>query len=493
MLIALLGSALKVLDCRGWAVLAALMLGLPFGSAAQAAPAKLALVVGNAAYQHVPGLQTSARDAQDMAAALRALGFEVTLLTDVGSEVFWVVLDTFAKQAQDAETVVFYYSGHAFQRNGVNQLVPVGAKLDSATPMEQQTWALDDIAKRLKGASSQLLIFLDACRTNPLPDALRAGMADGEGLAQFDGGAGTFVAFATRPGAVAFDQNASSANSPFTGALLASIRKPGQSISDLMITVRNEVEQATGGEQTPWDQSSLRVQFHFVPEIAIGLDELAGLEVDTETTEVTVAGEVVVAMAEPAPALTRQIVSRVMGDYVLPLPPVTSETRRLSGPTVLTPVSGGPVTRLKGADAGQAVLAAPEDLPRAIQTELKRIGCYAQGIDGDWGRGSVAALERYFAVKKLAPPEAEGGAFQPTETVWRALAKEPEKTCPPIPVVAKAKPKVKKPASTSKPAAAKPAASKPAATKPAAAKPAAVAPAKKGTTCKFMVVAIICN
>lgn len=466
------------------ALLFAVFACLASGAAVQAQPKKLALVVGNAAYQQVPGLQASARDAQDMASSLRGLDFEVTLLTDVGSEVFWVVLDTFAKQAQDAETVVFYYSGHAFQRGGINHLVPVGATLDNPAALAEQTWALNDIADRLKGGSSQLLIFLDACRTNPLPGTFPT---DGDGLAQFDGGAGTFVAFATRPGMVAFDQEGASPNSPFTGALLASIATPGQSISDLMITVRNDVDRATAGKQTPWDQSSLRAQFRFVAEPATdaeaGLDELAGLEIDAESTQISAVGEIVLALAT-ATAPTRQIVSRVMGDYVLPLPPVTSENRSLNGASVLTPVAGQPVVRLKGVDAGQpARPPVPEDLASAVQTELKRIGCYNQGIDGDWGRGSVTALERYYRAKKLTEKPTEEDAFQPTERIWRALLAEPEKTCEPLPVVAR-KPVVKKPASTTQ---------KPAVAKQPAKQPAVAAPAKKEPTCKFLVVAIICN
>lgn len=108
------------------AVVAVLML---VAVRAEAEGRKLALVVGNEAYESLPGLATPAADAQDMARALRDLGFEVTLLTDVGPEVFQAVLGTFSKQAETAETVLFYYSGHAFQKDGVNHLVPISARL----------------------------------------------------------------------------------------------------------------------------------------------------------------------------------------------------------------------------------------------------------------------------------------------------------------------------------------------------------------------------
>ena len=77
-------------------------------------------------------------------------------------------------------------------------------------------------------------------------------------------GSGTFIAFATEPDSVAAD--GSGRNSPFTTALLKHIDQPGQSISDMMIAVRNDVLAATGGHQRPWESSSLTDRFAFTPD-----------------------------------------------------------------------------------------------------------------------------------------------------------------------------------------------------------------------------------
>ncbi len=427
----------------------------------------MALVVGNAAYAHVPGLETAAHDAQDVAESLRDLGFEVTLLTDVGSEVFWVVLDTFAAQAKDADTVLFYYAGHAFQSGGVNHLVPVSARLETPEAIRAETWQLDTIASRLRGGSAQVLLFLDACRTSPLPEASVA--AGGQGLAEFDGGAGTFVAFATRPGAVAFDRAAGGRNSPFTAALLARIATPGQSISDLMIGVRNAVDQATGGQQVPWDQSSLRAQVFLVPDVADAMPQFEFAE------DVTVVG----ALTAPG---------RVAGGDVLRLAAISSETRSLApvvqGKETLRLTSVPPVIRMAPiAGAALAVPTVGANLNRAIQTELKRIGCYGADIDGDWGRGSQAALGRYYDARKVKEADVDGG-FKPTEAAWRTLLTEPAKTCAPVKVV---QPVKKKPNSAGASTKKKPVAAKKAAPAPAP------APEKKGVTCKFIVVALVCK
>lgn len=418
-------------------------------AAGQAAGRKLALVVGNQAYTQLPGLNTPVEDAQGVSNALRNLGFEVTLLTDVGPAVFQAVLGTFAAQVDDADTVLFYYAGHAFQKDGVNHLVPVNARLADTKALDTETWRLDDIAKALKGKTNQLLLFVDACRDNPLPEAVR-GAADAGGLAQFDGGAGTFVAFATAPGQVAWDKTAGAANSPFTAALLAHIAKSGQNISDLMIAVRNDVETATEGKQTPWEQSSLREQFFFVPP-----------EVELATEEALPAFDVV---ADQTSALVPPggiaVIGQGVGDDQLAS--VESENRSVNKPL-------------------------PENLALGVQTELDRIGCYGMRVDGDWGNGSRRAMTAYYDAKKLPV-----GALEPTEAVYRALVAEPENTCDKAAVAVKA-PVKSKPKSTSK------SATKNSTTKKAAAtttkkKPAvATAPVKKKPTCKFMVIAVVCS
>jgi hypothetical protein len=226
---------------------------------------RLALVVGNAAYTTVPKLDNAVNDSRDVAAAMERLGFEVTLLTDIASADFWQKLDLFAKDAETAESTVFFYSGHAFQMSGVNYLVPVSAQLSSRESIQSETWSLDNVIARLQARNRQTLIFLDACRNDPLPQSVRGDGGAADGLARLNTGVGTFVAFATEPGAVTYDGGEGTKNSPFTKALLNHIATPGISVSDMMIEVRNEVEENTLRKQTPWDQSSLRSQFYFVP------------------------------------------------------------------------------------------------------------------------------------------------------------------------------------------------------------------------------------
>ncbi|MAQ44568.1 MAG: hypothetical protein CL813_11705 [Confluentimicrobium sp.] len=258
------GAALRRLGARlGGGAALSIMFCTAMAGTAQAK--RLALIVGNAEYDNVYSLKNATNDARDVAAALERLDFEVTLLTDMDRAALEAEVAAFAERAdaEDVESTLFFFSGHAFQLDGVNYLMPSDAALSDKASIQQATWRLDDIVRQLEDRNRQTLIFLDACRNNPLPENARAGQA--EGLAKMQTGSGTFVAFATQPNNVTAD--GAGDNSPFTEALLNHVESSGISISDMMIRVRNEVESATFGKQTPWDQSSLRAQFYFAPQV----------------------------------------------------------------------------------------------------------------------------------------------------------------------------------------------------------------------------------
>ncbi len=230
---------------------------------------RVALIVGNSNYKSVYSLKNAVSDSTSISAVLSRLGFEVIEVSDVTKAEFSKALKKFSIAAHDAEAAVFYYSGHGFQLGGSNFLVPVDAKLNSRKTILQETMRLNDVIEAVQDRNRQTLIFLDACRNNPLPKSVRdKSMLDG--LAQLEAGTGTFVAFATQPGNITRD--GAGDHSPFAAALIEHMETPGISISDMMIRVRNSVEVATLQTQTPWDQSSLRNQFYFSPEEEVNAD-----------------------------------------------------------------------------------------------------------------------------------------------------------------------------------------------------------------------------
>lgn len=107
-----------------------------------------------------------------------------------------------------------------------------------------------------KGVS---ILILDACRDNPFKQGDAALRSVSPGLAPIEAVNGTFVAYATAPGFVAYDGEGR--NSPFTSALAEYMTLPGLNIEAIMRLVGTRVRAATADQQVPWSSSSLTREF----------------------------------------------------------------------------------------------------------------------------------------------------------------------------------------------------------------------------------------
>ena len=222
------------------------------------AEVRVALVIGNAEYTDVPRLENPVNDARDIAAAFESLNFQVYLGEDLTQEEMRAVFAEFLEAAQQADVSAVYFAGHGLQAGARNYLVPVDATLTDPATFMDGLIPLDEMLVKLEETPGLKLIFLDACRDNPL-----GADGDQDGLARVGSAADFLFAFATNPDDVAYD--GLGRNSFFTAAILSRIHTPGQDISELMIGVRRDVLSATGGRQIPWENSSLTRQFRFLP------------------------------------------------------------------------------------------------------------------------------------------------------------------------------------------------------------------------------------
>jgi uncharacterized caspase-like protein len=105
------------------------------------------------------------------------------------------------------------------------------------------------------------IVILDACRNHPFSRKTRGFNGAHRGLTAVKAPTGTFIAYATEPGNVAYDGD-KSRNSPYTKALLKYIDKK-LSIEQLFKEVRKDVLEETKGMQTTCDSSSLTADFYF--------------------------------------------------------------------------------------------------------------------------------------------------------------------------------------------------------------------------------------
>jgi uncharacterized caspase-like protein len=249
-------------------VLLSLVVGVFAWVEVATAQKRVALVIGNSAYAHTPTLTNPRNDALDVAAALAAFGFEVVEGYDLDKAGFDRTVRTFATALQGADAGVFFYAGHALQVQGQNYLVPIDAELSAAAALDFEMVRLDLIQRTMENHSRTNILFLDACRDNPLMRNLARSMGTrsaniGQGLASVEAGVGTLISFSTQPGNVALDGGGR--NSPFAGALVRNMRESKDDLSTLLIAVRNDVMKATGNKQIPWEHSSLTGRFYFSP------------------------------------------------------------------------------------------------------------------------------------------------------------------------------------------------------------------------------------
>ena len=255
-------------------VLAACLAG--FGEGAMAA-GRVALVIGNADYAHFGDLRNPANDARAMARKLRSLGFE--LVGDVAhvdvtrremARLLGDLEDAMGKAAGSDATALVYYSGHGMAEAGSNWLVPVDDG-DIRYREDVPDFAIPAraVMRRLEGRGGGLnIVILDACRNSPLPSRRKTKGALSRGLARMDAPSETVIVYAAAPGRVAYDGEGDF--SPFTGALLAQMGRPGRRLVDVLgataAVVERETEGMPQGRQEPWlEMKPLQRPFYFVP------------------------------------------------------------------------------------------------------------------------------------------------------------------------------------------------------------------------------------
>jgi uncharacterized caspase-like protein len=233
-----------------------LLLAIVLSTSEAKAEKRIALVVGNAAYQSVAPLVNAQDDATLIAETLRGVGF--TLIgngaqLDLDKAAFDKAVQAFGNSLVGADVALFYYAGHGVQIRGSNYLVPVSANPVREADVDFQMIDVSLILRQMEGSGTKLnLVLLDACRNNPFGG--RNLRSTDSGLAQIRAPEGTLLSYATQPGNVALD--GTDGHSPYTRALAETIRRPGMDVFQTFNQVGLLVKRATGGSQQPWVSSS---------------------------------------------------------------------------------------------------------------------------------------------------------------------------------------------------------------------------------------------
>ena len=250
---------------------------------------RLALVIGNAAYENAPALNNPANDATDMCAALKRDGFRTLCFTNLRDRAeFDAQVRAYVDQLTPDTIGVVFYSGHGVQANGANFLIPTAVQPRSvAEDPLRVLYGLDDLFDRLRRKPTRFqLVILDACRTelfaqppravgpvaakpparSALVRALEGVPKVGNGLAPItDAPPATMVLYATASREAAYDGRGR--NGPLTQHVLANIETRDLPVRDFIERVTEGVETETrrdyGKAMTPFVYGSFSGRFCF--------------------------------------------------------------------------------------------------------------------------------------------------------------------------------------------------------------------------------------
>jgi uncharacterized caspase-like protein len=420
---------------------------------------RVALVIGNSAYQNVPPLRNPANDAAMMEMTFRQAGFDVVdARHDLSTQETRQALRQFADSAQDADIAVIYYAGHGIEVDGINYLIPVDARLERDNDVFDEAFSLDRILLAVEPARQLRLVILDACRDNPFAKTMKrtvASRAIGRGLAKVEPDSpNLLIAYSAKAGSTAQDGNGS--NSPFTMALARHLTTPGLDIRKAFGFVRDDVLKNTGNQQEPFVYGSLGGEdVALVPglssaqapvpnaqaetrrdyELALQIGNKAALDAflaqhpdgfyaslaklqlekiaaeqahaaavekanqaEQERARLAAEGaqkEVQAKAEADARAADQARIAAEKAKQVAQQQAADAERKRADN----MPGSAPAVTPPPAAAAPEKVASLnpspPADLTKSVQTELRRVGCLTQPADGNWNETSQRSLSLF--------------------------------------------------------------------------------------------------
>ncbi len=208
-------------------------------------------MIGNSAYAGSAKLRNPTNDAKAISQKLRSFGFAVTEVIDANHERLISALSGFSQRAASADITLLFYAGHGVQINGTNYMLPIDLNMNDIAQAPLKGVSLSLVVEQYLPGKTKL-VFLDACRDNPLMQTASRGVS--RGLAPINVSQGTLIAYATKDGQVA--QDGDGKNSPFTKALLNHLDSPDD-IAVVLRKVREQVMKETGNKQQPWEYGSL--------------------------------------------------------------------------------------------------------------------------------------------------------------------------------------------------------------------------------------------
>ncbi len=230
---------------------------------------RIALVISNSSYAHLPHIPGAVAEAKLITSALGAAGFEIISIENASLQAFVDLQKSFFSKLQAKDACLFYFTGYAIQAGDDDFLLPVDFKPEVSGSLRSRAYPVLLFAKtsQLKQASPKL-IFVEASRriNATLADASPPGLLIpditdvNEVLIALSAGANQFVD--TRPDEIGY----------FTRSLSEYISTKGSSVLELMPKVLKAVRASSGDQQQPAYSANITANLLFrAPDPAIGV------------------------------------------------------------------------------------------------------------------------------------------------------------------------------------------------------------------------------
>ena len=239
-------------------VLAALLVGVSHPALAEK---RVALVIGNNAYQNVPALKKAVNDSHTVGDSLKQLGFTVVSGENLTRRAMSEQLLAFDRMLDRGDVAFFFFAGHGFEIKGENYLLPtdVPAATDGQEELVRDaSFPAQRVIDRLqaRGVRTAILV-LDACRNNPFERSGTRAVAGNGGLAPMTPAEGVFVVFSAGAKQTALDRlsdDDASPNSVFTRFFTKELATPGLTLVQVAKRTQSDVRQIAASvrhDQTP--------------------------------------------------------------------------------------------------------------------------------------------------------------------------------------------------------------------------------------------------
>jgi uncharacterized caspase-like protein len=412
------------------AALCALLL-VPLMAGEARAQKRVALVIGNGAYQNVAQLPNPIKDATAIVDMFNEAGFDwVKLKQDLGNLEFKRALREFMDAAHDADIAVVYYAGHGIQIRDMNYMIPVDARLATEVDAEDEAVSLDRIVMAIEPAKRLRLVILDACRDNPFAQTMKrrvAMRAVSRGLATMEPTLGdTLIAYAAKAGSTAEDGDG--ANSPFAAALIKHLTVPGLDVRLAFGRVRDEVLKRTGNKQEPFVYGSLGGEGVSLVPASVQPKVAAASEAKAEGVSKARVAEAsdVKADYELAERIgTKKAWESFLNSHKEGLYAGFARAQLAKLNEAAVHGQARPDIAQQPAPPPQYPSANMPELILSAQRELRRLGCFAGEEDGKLGEATTSAAKRYLAQKGRSSQD-----VKVTDSFVADLRGETRRICP---------------------------------------------------------------